>query len=76
MIVKGHRPILAVVVEVEQIFHHCAKAFLRSQLWQPETWHDQVPKRPVIAHTLERPEETLEDLERHYGPAYAEKLYG
>jgi hypothetical protein len=45
-------------------------------LWQPETWHDQVPKRPVIAHTLERPEETLEDLERHYGPAYAEKLYG
>ena len=76
MIVKGHRPILAVVVEVEQIFHHCAKAFLRSQLWQPETWLDQVPKRPVIAHTLERPEETLEDLERHYGPAYAEKLYG
>ena len=76
MIVKGHRPILAVVVEVEQIFHHCAKAFLRSQLWQPGTWHDQVPKRPVIAHTLERPEETLEDLERHYGPAYAEKLYG
>ena len=76
MIVKGHRPILAVVVEVEQIFHHCAKALLRSQLWHPETWLDQVPKRPVIAHTLERPDETLEDLERHYGPAYAEKLYG
>ena len=76
MIVKGHRPILAVVVEVEQIFHHCAKAFLRSQLWKPETWQDQLPGRPVIAQTLERPEETLEDLERHYGPAYAEKLYG
>ena len=76
MIVKGHRPILAVVVEVEQIFHHCAKAFLRSQLWKPETWLDQVAKRSVIAQTLERPEETLDDLERHYGPAYAEKLYG
>ena len=76
MIVKGHRPILAVVVEVEQIFHHCAKAFLRSQLWKPETWQDQVPARPVIAQTLERPEEPLEDLERHYGPEYAEKLYG
>ena len=76
MIVKGHRPILAVVVEVEQIFHHCAKAFLRSQLWKPETWLDQVPRRPVIAQTLERPEETLDELERHYGPEYAENLYG
>ena len=43
MIVKGHRPILALVVEIEEIFHHCAKAFLRSQLWQPETWEDPVP---------------------------------
>ena len=31
MIVKGHRPVLALVVEIEQIFFHCAKAFLRSQ---------------------------------------------
>ena len=76
MIVKGHRPILTVVVEVEQVFHHCAKALLRAQLWKPDTWQDQMPKRPVIAQTLERPDETLENLERHYGPAYAEKLYG
>lgn len=32
MVVKGHRPVLAVVVEIEQIFYHCAKAFLRSAL--------------------------------------------
>jgi PPOX class probable FMN-dependent enzyme len=38
MIVKGHRPVLAVLVEIEEIFHHCAKAFLRSQLWNTETW--------------------------------------
>ncbi len=76
MIVKGHRPILAVVVEIDQIFHHCAKAFLRSQLWRPETWESRMATRPVIAQALERPEETLEDLELYYGPAYAEKLYG
>ena len=35
MIVKGHRPELAVVVEIEQIFFHCPKAFMRSSLWQP-----------------------------------------
>ena len=30
MVVKGHRPLLAVVVDIEKIFFHCAKAFLRS----------------------------------------------
>ena len=35
MVVKGHRPQLALVVEIEQIFFHCMKAFLRSRLWEP-----------------------------------------
>jgi uncharacterized protein len=55
MVVKGHRPILALVVEIEETFHHCAKAFLRSPLWQPETWTDHVPGRPVIARTHQTP---------------------
>ena len=74
-IVKGHRPILAVVVEIEEIFHHCAKAFLRSKLWRPDTWEDPVPPRSVIARTLETPDKSLAELTEYYGPAYAEKLY-
>ena len=75
MIVKGHRPILALVVEIEEIFHHCAKAFLRSQLWRPETWQDPVPSRPVIAKTLDAQEESLEELTAYYGNQYANNLY-
>ena len=80
LVVKGRRPVLAVVVEIEQIFHHCQKAFLRSKLWRPESWPDPdaadgVPARPVIAQTLERPDESLEALQTYYGPAYAENLY-
>jgi uncharacterized protein len=76
MVVKGHRPVLAVVVEVDQVFHHCGKAFLRSQLWQPESWDtDAVPPRARIAHALERRDEKLEDLERYYGEQYAAGLY-
>jgi hypothetical protein len=41
LVVKGKRPKLAVVVEVEQLYMHCAKAFLRSSLWEPETWPDR-----------------------------------
>ncbi|MER5390537.1 pyridoxamine 5'-phosphate oxidase family protein [Saccharopolyspora sp. NPDC002686] len=76
MVVKGHRPVLAVVVEIEEIFHHCAKAFLRSGLWKPETWQpDAVPSRPQIAKLMERPDESLAELERYYGDEYANRLY-
>ena len=77
MVVKGHRPVLAVVVGIEQIFNHCGKAFLRSQLWDPGSWRpDAVPSRARIAHALERKHEPLEELERYYSDAtYAAGLY-
>lgn len=76
MVVKEHRPVLAVVVEIEQIFYHCAKAFLRSELWRPETWRpDALPSRPRLIKEVEAPVESLADLERHYGPEYAKSIY-
>lgn len=76
MTVKGHRPKVAVLVEIEEIFHHCQKAFLRSSLWKPETWQPEaVASRALISQTLERKGESLEALEAYYGPSYAEKIY-
>lgn len=77
LVVKGHRPVLAVVVEVEEVFNHCAKAFLRSGLWEPETWDPDgtVPRRAVLAQRLERPDMTLEELDAYYGEQYAAGLY-
>ena len=78
MVVKGHRPLLALVVEVEEVFHHCAKAFLRSQLWQPESWDPEaiIPRRAVLAQQLERPGSSVDELDAYYGPSYADHLYG
>lgn len=78
MVVKGHRPLLAIVVDIETVFFHCAKAFLRSGLWQPETWDPEarVPRRAVLAQRLERPGDSIEELDAYYGPSYAERLYG
>jgi PPOX class probable FMN-dependent enzyme len=76
MVEKGHRPLLAMVVAVEQVFFHCAKAFLRSGLWEPETWRpDAVPSRARIAHQQERAGEDLADIERYYAETYAAGLY-
>jgi PPOX class probable FMN-dependent enzyme len=38
--VSGKRPVTALVVEVEQCFLHCARAFKRAGLWEPERWPD------------------------------------
>jgi PPOX class probable FMN-dependent enzyme len=76
MIVKGNRPQLALLVEIEQIFHHCSKSFMRSKLWKPETWDpDALPRRAVISQTLERPDDDLAELDEYYGPRYEEKIY-
>ena len=79
MVVKGHRPALALVVEIEQIFFHCAKALMRSRLWKPETWEpaDTLPTYAQMVKELQpKSEESAEELERYYAEAsYEKKLY-
>ena len=40
MVLHGKTPKLAVAVETEEVFFHCAKAFKRSSLWNPSEWPD------------------------------------
>jgi PPOX class probable FMN-dependent enzyme len=35
---KGDPPQLALLVEADEVYMHCAKAFIRSELWDPSTW--------------------------------------
>lgn len=37
----GHPPKLGLVVTVEQAYLHCAKAIMRSRLWDERTWPDE-----------------------------------
>jgi len=77
MLVKGRRPTLALVIEVEEVFFHSSKPFLRSELWNPDTWEPTLaPPRAVIAKTLERPGDSPDELERYYRDRYGDQLYG
>ncbi len=78
MRVRGSRPVLALVVDVEEVFFHCAKAFMRSRLWEPDSWEPEahVPRRAVLASQLEPTGQTLAELDRYYDPEhYASGLY-
>jgi PPOX class probable FMN-dependent enzyme len=66
--VAGKRPVTALVVEVEQCFLHCARAFKRAGLWQPERWPDAagVPSMQRMIWDLlpVKPFETVDQYER------------
>jgi len=75
--VRGRRPVLALLVEIEQIFFHCPKAFMRSRLWQPQSWRaDDLPSHAALVKRVQETPETLEELEEHYAVAnYSRLLY-
>jgi len=76
--VRGRTPLLAIGVEVEQCFLHCAKAFRRSQLWAHEQWPgpDALPSLACVLFDQIRPEGvTLQEYELDIEESYAKRLY-
>lgn len=66
MIVQGKRPLLAMEIDIEEVFFHCAKAFLRSDAWKSETWNPTaLPSVAQLARAL-RTDWTDAQLEERY----------
>jgi PPOX class probable FMN-dependent enzyme len=74
MVVKNKRPILALEIDVEEVFFHCAKAFLRSDTWDPSTWNPTaVPSVAQLAKAI-RYDWSLEELEARYSEDNVRKV--
>jgi uncharacterized protein len=74
MTVKGKRPILALEIDVEEVFFHSAKAFLRSDAWDPSTWNPTaVPSVAQIAKAI-RYDWTQAELDARYSEANMRKV--
>ena len=39
---RGKPAVVAIRVHIKEVFYHCAKAFIRSELWKPDTWQDRL----------------------------------
>jgi PPOX class probable FMN-dependent enzyme len=72
--IKDRIPTLAIVVKVSEVFMHCAKAFRRSQLWNPDHFQkrdempslskiilDQTTGAPSDANEMRKIDEELEE---------------
>ena len=73
----GKPPKLAIGVEVEQAYIHCAKAFKRSGLWEPGEWPD-LSELPSIASMLRDHYAlgmSVEQVEERLRESYEKTLY-
>jgi uncharacterized protein len=63
----GKPPKTAIVVEAEEVYTHCPKAFVRSKLWDPSTWPDpaELPSSAEVSLAHQRnPDLTLEQVKQ------------
>lgn len=77
MSMRGVTPTLAVIVTVDEAFMHCARAFRRSALWNPESWPDrsEFPSMAAILHEQLHMEGTVEDVAKEREERYRMTLY-
>ncbi|HEV7805331.1 MAG TPA: MSMEG_1061 family FMN-dependent PPOX-type flavoprotein [Solirubrobacteraceae bacterium] len=73
----GKAPRTAIVVDPEEVYAHCPKAFIRSGLWDPRTWPDAdelpSPAEVSLAH-LRDPSLALADVERQQAESIRDRL--
>ncbi len=75
--VQGKQPILGIAVEVEECYLQCAKALIRSKLWEPPP-PLKTPGLSCFAEILidqTHVDATVESLDEQIQQSYAERLY-
>lgn len=78
MAARGKEPTLALGVDVDEAFLHCAKAFKRSRLWHNETWPDRADLPTLGQMLLDQvnpPATTAVELDAAIEESYAKRLY-
>ncbi|MBL4758542.1 MAG: pyridoxamine 5'-phosphate oxidase family protein [Rhizobiales bacterium] len=77
MAVNSKAPIIAIRVEIDCIFFHCAKALKRSRLWDPEAQiaKGDFPRFSEIIKSQRLPEKTDEEVEDLIQDVYRKTLY-
>lgn len=75
--VDGKPALAVVVVKVRAVYMHCAKAFMRSQLWQPETWPDrsEMPTLGQIVRDQLALPQSSEELDAGLAEGYRKSLW-
>lgn len=74
---RGVRPELTIEVSVVELYLHCAKAFKRSALWEPESWPDraEVPAGGQLLRSQGEFAASARELDDYLADSYRTNMY-
>jgi len=73
----GKPPTTAIVIEAEEVYAHCPKAFVRSKLWNPDSWPEPagLPTSAEVSVAHQRdPNWSVEQEEQRQADALLHRL--
>ena len=74
--VQGKQPTVGIVVEVEECFLQCAKALIRSKLWQGVASQSSLPSfAQILMDQTQIEGHTVDSLHQAIEESYAQRLY-
>ena len=75
--VEGKLPLSVVVVSVKAAYMHCAKAFMRSELWKPESWPDRtsIPTLGEILRDQLALDQSAKETDRWLDDSYKQTMW-
>jgi PPOX class probable FMN-dependent enzyme len=74
-VVKGKAPTLLIAVSADEVFFHCAKCMIRSQLWDSLECLTPVPTLAEIIVRQAKVDATVEEVQADLDAGYAATLY-
>lgn len=77
MRVRDKAPAYGILIDLDEVFFHCAKAIKRSKLWDPETAipRSAFPSLAQITKDQRMQDRPLEDIEAQIQESYEKRLY-
>ena len=75
--VEGKPPISVMIVTVKSAYMHCAKAFMRSELWKPESWPERssMPTLGQIMRDQLAVDQSAAETDRRLDEAYKQTMW-
>ena len=75
--VEGKPPISVMIVTVRSAYMHCAKAFMRSELWKPESWPERssMPTLGQIMRDQLAVDQSAAETDRRLDEAYKQTMW-
>jgi len=76
--INKNSSLLGIGIDVEECFIHCAKAFKRSGLWDPNTWADKkiLPSASkILFEHAKPPNSSVDSIQKRLEEGYTTRLY-